>query len=411
MLVFSLLSAALATPVILAPPAPDAATRPISGQAHTQVYGYHPYWGGDVNDYELSGLTHIAVFDVGATSEGELTDIYRWTSVAEDLVARAHPEGVKVHLCVTSFQDSINNVLFASPEYRSNLAQNLASLVNDAGADGVNVDVEGLDPQNRDSLTELIIELKSLVDEVYLATPAVDWSDAYDYEALGRISDGLFIMGYGYHWSGGDPGPIAPLYGGSPWSNYALDWTVDDYLDAGVESDKIILGLPLYGRHWQTISEQVPGTSNGSAGEAILVGEAIAIAEEDGREWDETTHTPFVLYPESQIWYDDIQSIGDKLDYAIELNLGVGFWALTYEHNLPGFWEMVISKTTTRDETELPEEDTGESTGNSSEDTGEPLPVSKQECSGCSTTSGPAVLGCLMAAIGAVRRRRTKREA
>ena len=47
--------------------------------------------------------------------------------------------------------------------------------------DGVNVDVEGLDPQNRDSFTELIIELKSLVDEVYLATPAVDWSNAYDY--------------------------------------------------------------------------------------------------------------------------------------------------------------------------------------------------------------------------------------
>ena len=42
--------------------------------------------------------------------------------------------------------------------------------------------------------------------------------------------------------------------------------------------------------------------------------------------------TLLCVLPDSQIQYDDLQSIGDKLDYAIELNLGVGFWALTYEH-------------------------------------------------------------------------------
>ena len=317
----------------------------------------------------------------------------------------------KVHLCVTSFQDSINNVLFASAEFRSNLAQNLAALVNEAGADGVNVDVEGLDPQNRDSFTELIIELKSLVDEVYLATPAVDWSNAYDYEALGSISDGLFIMGYGYHWSGGDPGPVAPLYGGSPWSNYALDWTVEDYLDAGVESDKLILGLPLYGRHWQTTSEEVPGVSDGSAGEPILVGEAIAIAEEDGREWDEPTHTPYVLYPDSQIWYDDLQSIGDKLDYAIELNLGVGFGRLPTAQFTWIFGSWSSAKQPFPTKKKIPEHPMKQLRTQSAPKTQvtRSLPP-KSECSGCSATGSTAVLGWLLAILGMVRRGRTERE-
>ena len=81
--------------------------------------------------------------------------------------------------------------------------------------------------------------------EIVIATPAVDWSDAYDYETLSRYA-GLFIMGYDYHWSGSDPGPVDPLFGGSPWGQFALDWTVNDYLSLGVNPDRIILRLPLY---------------------------------------------------------------------------------------------------------------------------------------------------------------------
>ncbi|MEC7987401.1 MAG: glycosyl hydrolase family 18 protein, partial [Myxococcota bacterium] len=62
----------------------------------------------------------------------------------------------------------------------------------------------------------------------------------------------------GYHWKGGDPGPVDPLFGGSPWSVYSLEWTVEDYRDKGVPDNKIILGLPLYGREWPTENNDVP---------------------------------------------------------------------------------------------------------------------------------------------------------
>ena len=44
--------------------------------------------------------------------------------------------------------------------------------------------------------------------EVVVDMPAVDWSDAYDESTLATLSDGLFIMGYDYHYSGGDPGVL-----------------------------------------------------------------------------------------------------------------------------------------------------------------------------------------------------------
>ena len=70
----------------------------------------------------------------------------------------------------------------------------------------------------------------------------MDWSDAYDYTTLSQYAS-LFIMGYDYHWSGSDPGPIDPLYGGSPWAQWSLI-TGNDHL-ALAPADRIILGLPL----------------------------------------------------------------------------------------------------------------------------------------------------------------------
>ena len=58
--------------------------------------------------------------------------------------------------------------------------------------------------------------------------PPVDWSNAWDYNALASISDGLFIMGYNYHYSGSSTtGPNSPLSG----TGYNLSWTVNDYLN------------------------------------------------------------------------------------------------------------------------------------------------------------------------------------
>ena len=189
-------------------PRTHRATAPLPGLPDVTVYGYLPYWVDDVTDEELEGLTHLAVFDVGLNSDGSLNSTSNWTSVAGSLVSRAHAIGVKVHLTLVCFDDDTMGAVLASSSRRATAISELASLVSAYGGDGVNVDFEGLPSAQKSNFVTFVQELAAAVDEVYLAMPAVDWSGAYDYDQLANASDGLFIMGYDYHWSGGDPGPV-----------------------------------------------------------------------------------------------------------------------------------------------------------------------------------------------------------
>ena len=144
-------------------------------------------------------------------------------------------------------------------------------------------------------------------------------------------------MGYDFHWSGGDPGPVDPLYGGSPWSQWSLDWSVQDYLSKGVPEDAY-LGMALYGRRWDTPNPNVPGTasSNGSSSSATM-SSAVQEANQNGSLFDLVTRTPYVLYPNEQLWYGDVESVRERIRYATDQNLqGIGFWALSYENGVAG---------------------------------------------------------------------------
>lgn len=326
------------------PPSPPALPPPAADGPDVTVYGYHAYWSGSPLDVDFTRLTHLAVFNVDLNDDGTLSDTTNWTDHAGELVPLAHSYGVKVHLCMTSFDDDTTNAVLSSASKRAVAIAELKTLVEDYGADGVNVDIEGLDYSQKQNLVTFIEELAEAVDEVVIATPAIDWLGAFDYDALAYASDGLFIMGYGYHWSGGDPGPIAPLYGGGIWSDYSLEWTIEDYLTNGTPADKIILGLPLYGREWPTTGSAVPGTA-AAEGSAVLMAEAITQAGSSAS-WDTTTHTPYLLESDSQLWYDDTDSIRDRTAYAVDAELqGIGFWALQYEGGDADFWQMISEET------------------------------------------------------------------
>ena len=208
--------------VVVPAPPPGAAPPPSEPVPDMTVYAYHPYWESDPTQLHWDQLTHVAIFEVELKSDGTLADTDNWTDVAAGVVAAAHAHGVKVHLCVISFDESVQSSVLQSASKRATAVAELKSLVDQYGADGVNVDVEGMDDSLSGEFVQFITELHDAVGEVYIATPAVDWLGAYDYSQLAANSEGLFIMGYGYHWTGGDPGPNDPLYGGGDWSTYSL---------------------------------------------------------------------------------------------------------------------------------------------------------------------------------------------
>jgi hypothetical protein len=149
-------------------------------------------------------------------------------------------------------------------------------------------------------------------------------------------------MGYDYHWSGGNPGPVSPLYGGAPWAIHSIDWTVNDYRNYLTPNNKITVGLPLYGRNWSTTNNSIPGVSTGSSSSVTYINGLSQMATY-GRNLDQISRTPY-SFPSStsQLWIDDEDSIREKIEYIVDEGLqGVGFWALTYEDSDYSFWSMV----------------------------------------------------------------------
>ncbi len=354
--------------------------------ASAWVYGYYAPWAGDLEDLQWQHLTHVAIFAVDLNADGSLEDEYIWTDLAPTAMELADPHDVHVHLTLTCFDDQVMTSVLGSPTIRATAVSNLGALVDAQGAHGVSVDCEGMPSSLKPHLVSFVGELKERVGEVTVATPAVDWSGAYDYDELAANSDGLFIMGYGYHWSGGDPGPGAPLEGGGAFSKYSLTWSVQDYLDAGTPRDKIILGLPLYGRDWATTDTSIPGTAT-DKGTVVTYSKAQLnyVGMEGG--YDELAETPY-YFPTStrQAWVDNRDSLYPKMAYAVDQDLlGFGFWALNYEGGDPDFWadvaELAIE---TQDAVDSGDSgDSAEARGNAS---GDSLPPSG--C-GCTAENGP----------------------
>ena len=242
----------------------------------------------------------------------------------------------------------------SNANYRQNIITTLVNSVSSAGADGVNIDFEGLPSSQKENMVQFITDLKAAFNnaipgsQVTLATPAVDWSGAWDYDELASISDGLMIMGYDYHWSNAPTtGPVAPLTG---WGTYNVTWTVNDYLTwSGGLNDKLILGCPYYGYDWPAESGSA-GANTTASGTAKIYSVAEPLAQTYGKLRDNDSQSPWYRYQSSgwrQCWYDDSLSLSLKYDLVNQHDLqGIGIWALGYDGDNTELWNAINEKFT-----------------------------------------------------------------
>lgn len=330
-------------------PAPGPMGVPTPGP-DARVYGYLAYWDDDLNQVPWDDLTDIAVFSANVDTAGNLSSTGNW-SQAGDAVLMAQPYGVRVHLCVTNFSSSQLETLLGSAAAKSNLISQLETWVASTGAHGVNIDFENLPLSRKQQMVDFTADLDAAFDDVVLAVPAVDWDGAWDFDALTAHAD-LFIMGYDYHWAGSsESGPSDPLYGGpgTVWaSDYALDWTVGDYLFYGANPDRVILGLPLYGRAYVTANNNVPTASQGDAGTVLWATAQSELAANGGGALEPGARSRYYRIGSDQHWVNDVETMRERIQFAMGEGLaGVGFWALNYDDEDAALWAMVRAETTT----------------------------------------------------------------
>ncbi len=231
-----------------------------------------------------------------------------------------------------NMSSAVSNNLVTNLDSQMRLIGDLLRYLENTGLTGINLDLEGVMIENKINFTDFIERLISeLHDRDYqlgLSIPAKtenntdsSWSGAYEYELLGQLVDEIIIMAYDYHWSGGTPGPIAPI----KWVQDVIDFAIIE-----IPLDKIYLGIPLYGYDWLVESD--------TRARGLSYSQVKALAEKYNcqLEWDQESESPYYIYKDHQgeheVWFENSKSIIKKLNLVEEFQLqGAAFWRLGLE--------------------------------------------------------------------------------
>lgn len=318
------------------------------------VYGWNPYWSGtNYLNYHWNMLSHFSHFSYEVdASTGNAVSTHSWATA--DAVDSALTNGVKVDLCVTLFSN--HATFLGNSTAKQTLITNLINLIQSRGANGVNIDFEGLPSSQATNFTNFMIDL---CDQMHTAIPgsqvsialySEDWSDVFNEPVLNSYVDLFIIMGYAYYYGGSSQaGPTDPLYNFVTSYNYTLSRSVTYYLNEGISPSKLILGLPYYGYEWATVDNAVPSstTATGSS-KTYKVVMNNANGYYTNKLWNEASYTPYYAFQNSgwyQCWIDDIMSMAKRFDVVNQRGIGgIGIWALGYDDGYDDFWNLIENK-------------------------------------------------------------------
>jgi len=214
------------------------------------------------------------------------------------------------------------------------------------GACGASCDFR---PEDGKNFTALLAEFRSqlnAIDPNLLLTVATPASEEYyqkiELNEIHQYLNWINIMAYDFHGSWEPNGPTnhhANLYASSSDPSIlpmSADSSVQGYLAAGVPAEKIILGVPFYGKGWASVSN----VNNGLYQDAGRIprgtwekgSEDYKVLKNKGYPgfWDDETKAHWI-YNGNIFWtYDNENSIFYKMEYINAQNLGgVMFWELS----------------------------------------------------------------------------------
>lgn len=325
-----------------------------------KVYGWHPYWVGSVyTNYDWSMLSDFCYFDysVSPTTGNNTNASFAWASSAA--VTAAISNSVNVHFCATLFGS--HSTFWASSTAQQTFITNAINLLNSRpGSNGINIDFEGMGSADKVPFTTFMTNLCNQVHaanpnyEVTMALYAVEWgNNTFDIAALNPIVDDFIIMGYDYYYSGSTTaGPGDPLYNFQTTYNYTLAKSITHYLNKGVSKNKLLLGLPWYGREWETVAATAPSNTTGGFTSSRLynyVRNNSTTYSAANKNWDSNSFNPFYSYQVSgawrQCWIDDNYSYSRKFDLVNQRGIGgIGIWALGYDDGYSDLWNLIKDK-------------------------------------------------------------------
>jgi chitinase len=202
-------------------------------------------------------------------------------------------------------------------------------------------------PEDKRNYTLLLKELRKRFDReekqlgrhlvTSIATGASsDFLEHTEMAEVQRYVDTINLMSYDYYVPSWDKttGHHAPLFTNpADPKKISADRSVHEYENAGVPANKIVLGVPFYGKSWANVSSLNNGLfqAGTEAPSTYLPYSSLGNLQNNGylRYWDAISAAPFLYNKEAQIFisYENAESLAAKCNYVLEHKLaGVMFW-------------------------------------------------------------------------------------
>lgn len=304
------------------------------------VLGYYPSWKQaefDVSRIRWENLTHINHAFTKPDAEGNL--VVPADYPYPELVAAAHARGVKVDMSVGGWGNCDGFApTAADPAKRLRFIDQVIDFCRTNGYDGVDLDWEFVSgPDQREHFTAFVKELGSRLKALsppLLLTAAVPsgggWGQWIAYEDLAGDFDYIAFMTYDYHGEWTDhAGHNAPLYSCEGDACGSMDATLQYALMRKVPPEKVLLGIPFYGRSFEAEGLYKKASGYGSFDYA----ETPALEDAGWRyNWDFCAQVPYLRSPDGEtiLSFDDMRSVYRKCRYVLDKGAaGVIIWEIT----------------------------------------------------------------------------------
>lgn len=320
------------------------------GQADNKFNMTYLYFGDVNNQMSLVDKTNDSLnvispnyFNIDSDGSLLLT-----SQLSTEFVKKMHSKNIKVVPFISNHWDRELGRL--ALKNRELLADEIVAAIKKYNLDGVNVDIENVTEIDKENYTDFVRILRSKLPdgkELSVAVAAnprgftTGWHGSYDYEALAKYSDYLMIMAYDESYYGSKPGPVASIEFVENSIKYALK---------RVSPDKIVLGIPFFGRYWNS------NESVGGDGISLIKADAVINYYNGKVYFDKSSLSPYATFTVGKtdtkllvngkalipgnytIWFENADSIKEKIQLVHKYNLkGTGSWSLGQE--LPSTWD------------------------------------------------------------------------
>ncbi len=313
---------------------------------------FREVWGYLMRDCEKSfkgdeQVTDVCYFCCGVSKSGRVN-----VNVNPPSLPDLNGKRRRIHIVIADLKNTklMRRVLDSSTGARGLLVGDIVELSKKF--DGVQIDFEAVASRDASNFVGFLGEIKSGLEpgkvlSVALPPKTRKVNDAYDYAAISAVADRIYIMAYDQHWSKSRPGPVASL----SWCKGIMA-----YAKTEIPAEKLIMGIPLYGRAWKETKitkrvrvkgKQAKGAKSGKPGRTVVVTKRIKksksvktehIDDLISRKNASKEYSPETGYrirfggkSKVTVYCDDINAIMEKFLFYREFTDSIGFWRLGME--------------------------------------------------------------------------------